>query len=79
MYGNVAEWCHDPYGDYKPAQGGRAAEDAGDTSPLDTTSRALRSAGFYTATMNLRSAYRHSGPPGDRNHNNGFRLARTFK
>ena len=80
MHGNAWQWCHDSYGSYTPANGGKAAEDIGDTSPLlDTAIRVMRNAGFYALSTYLRSANRNWNHPGNFNYANGFRPARTYR
>jgi sulfatase modifying factor 1 len=73
MHGNIYEWCQDwylPYGTEKvvsdpkgPAQGER---------------RVLRDGAVHSPPSIIRSASRKSSRPGSRNHNRGFRVARTY-
>jgi formylglycine-generating enzyme required for sulfatase activity len=79
IHGNAWEWCHNSFSDYTMAQGGKAAEDAGDTSPvLERAGRVLRGGGANGRTRSLRCAYRTGDPPGYHAAFTGFRPARTY-
>jgi formylglycine-generating enzyme required for sulfatase activity len=71
VYGNVWEWCNDPWRDYPGAQ----------PTPNKMGTRLWRGGSFDSRAENLRTADRNSGEPGDPSGNNtiGFRIARTYK
>jgi formylglycine-generating enzyme required for sulfatase activity len=69
MLGNVLEWCQDRSGTYQP----------GKADPtIDDIPRLLRGGTFAGLPAFVRSAYRLSDAPADRNSFVGFRLARTY-
>ncbi len=74
MHGNVYEWCQDLYGPYERLQVvsdpiGPASGDHG---------RVLRGGACVYLPMGVRAAYRITNFPHFRNHDIGFRLARTI-
>jgi len=74
MHGNVYEWCQDLYGPYESLQ---VVSDP--TGPASSGARVLRGGAFVIRPKSsVRAAYRTYYRPGDRNHNIGFRLARTY-
>ncbi len=78
MLGNASQWCHDSFRPYPWVQGGRAAEDNGDTSELDNKgTRVIRGGGYVNPPADLRSAHRTAFQPGNAGVNVGFRIART--
>ncbi|MGV2334846.1 MAG UNVERIFIED_CONTAM: formylglycine-generating enzyme family protein [Planctomycetaceae bacterium] len=73
VYGNMWEWCQDPY-----VRGQAGGPEEGDELINDDTPRVLRGGSFsYLATF-MRSAYRDLNRPDGRNSNNGFRVSRTY-
>ena len=70
MSGNVWEWVWDVYGSTLP--GGRDPH-----GPEAGSKRVLRGGAWGYTARYLRVAYRNGGNPDNRNHNLGFRLART--
>jgi acetoin utilization deacetylase AcuC-like enzyme/formylglycine-generating enzyme required for sulfatase activity len=60
MYGNVAEWCNDVYGEHYEAA---AARDPRGPAPAKDSERVLRGGSWATAAAACRSAARHSQPP----------------
>jgi formylglycine-generating enzyme required for sulfatase activity/serine/threonine protein kinase/Tfp pilus assembly protein PilF len=76
MLGNVAEWCADPYADYKPLAGGLAANDAPPAGPAKN--RVCRGGSFLARASNVRCAVRFSNAADDRFRDVGFRVARTL-
>jgi formylglycine-generating enzyme required for sulfatase activity len=68
LYGNVAEWCSDWYGDYP---GGGLTDPAG---PADGDNRVIRGGSFYDDGEYCRSAYRLIDWTADRFYNVGFRV-----
>jgi acetoin utilization deacetylase AcuC-like enzyme/formylglycine-generating enzyme required for sulfatase activity len=60
MYGNVAEWCNDVYGERYEAT---AARDPRGPAPAKDSERVLRGGSWATAAAACRSAARHSQPP----------------
>ena len=78
MLGNALEWCFDRFGGY-PEQKDKVFEDTPSTQPVEAAeSRVLRGGSFNNQPSNVRSAYRSSHPPDDRNLILGFRPARTY-
>jgi formylglycine-generating enzyme required for sulfatase activity len=73
MHGNVFEWCWDWYGDYT---------DEAQTNPLGAATgpsgRVQRGGNRNSPGRHLRSAYRSSCTPENRNADTGFRLARSL-
>jgi acetoin utilization deacetylase AcuC-like enzyme/formylglycine-generating enzyme required for sulfatase activity len=59
MYGNVAEWCNDFYGEHYEAAAGRDPR-----GPAAGSERVLRGGSWKAAEEGCRSAARHSEPPG---------------
>ena len=71
MHGNVSEWVQDWYGgDLKGGDDPRG--------PSSGWDRALRGGSWGSSAQFLRSAYRNSHWPNNRNYNIGFRLARAL-
>ncbi len=73
MHGNVREWCQDRYGPYKSLQG--VSDPTGSASG---SRRVLRGGAFANRPEDVRAASRYNNQPVTRNHNIGFRLARTI-
>jgi formylglycine-generating enzyme required for sulfatase activity len=72
MHGNVWEWCEDEYGPYP--------DHPTDASPLqhgNEMPRVLRGGSWFNYPRVLRSALRDRNAPEDRDHDVGFRVART--
>ncbi|HUS40837.1 MAG TPA: SUMF1/EgtB/PvdO family nonheme iron enzyme, partial [Pirellulales bacterium] len=75
MHGNVWNWCHNRYRGY----GSEEADDTADEAAVDNSAgRVLRGGSFDFQAQYLRAAYRVNDRPGDRDNNNGFRVARTY-
>ena len=73
MHGNVFEWCQDWYGPYASL---KVVSDP--TGPVLDDFRVLRGGAFNIQPGVVRTANRSFYPPDDRDHNLGFRLARTY-
>jgi formylglycine-generating enzyme required for sulfatase activity len=74
MHGNVWEWVQDCWNEtYDGAPSEGAAWTAGDCDR-----RVARGGSWYVYARDLRSAYRVSEPPDNRDNNMGFRVARTL-
>ena len=74
MHGNVWEWCED---NWHPTYQG-APQDGSVWQGGDVSLRVLRGGSWYNVPQFLRSAYRFRSPPGIRNYDSGFRVARTL-
>ena len=72
VHGNVREWCWDWYGSYPTSW------QTDYTGPATGTSRVARGGSWDDRAKDLRCAKRHSGNPGGRDHEQGFRLVRTL-
>jgi formylglycine-generating enzyme required for sulfatase activity len=78
MYGNVAEWCQDRYGPYRPGPDGQPSEDREDTTTVSGQEpRVVRGGAFNSKPEELRSAARAKQLPTHRDPAIGFRVART--
>ena len=75
VHGNVWEWVEDCWhGHYK----GAPSDGSAWTSGGDCSKRVLRGGSWNNNPRNLRSANRNRNTTGNRNDNNGFRVARTL-
>jgi len=72
MHGNVYEWCQDWYGDYSSD----AVTDP--SGPQKGDRRVLRGGSFSSVGGFSESVARTGSPPGNRNRDRGFRVARTY-
>ena len=72
MHGNVWEWCQDRYGNYPS---GMATDPEG---PRSGSHRVIRGGSWSNSARICRSANRNRDNPGFRDHDVGFRLARTY-
>ncbi len=70
MHGNVREWCHDWFGEY------RSVSVTDPKGPKSGDGRVLRGGSWDGRGWSCRSAFRNRGNPSGRNVNFGFRLAR---
>ena len=80
VQGNVATWCQDSHQPYP--QGKQVYEDKEDADLFVSASklnRVLRGGTFANPASMLRSTSRNYTTPSTRNHNFGFRLARTLQ
>ena len=75
MHGNVSEWCEDAWHD--SYQG--APNDGSAWVRYDTISRVIRSGSWLFNRDLLLSAYRSSLAASQREHDNGFRVARDLE
>lgn len=74
MHGNVLEWVVDCWNySYVGAPTDGSARESGNCG-----NRVLRGGSWYSSPWYLRSAFRYRKPSGDRNADNGFRVARRF-
>jgi formylglycine-generating enzyme required for sulfatase activity len=73
MHGNVWEWCWDPYDENYNGQ----SPGADPPGPSQAAFRVIRGGSWINNAPHVRSAFRHSGAPGYRDIDVGFRLART--
>jgi formylglycine-generating enzyme required for sulfatase activity len=71
MLGNVWEWTHDWYGEYR----GEADDPVG---PASGEVRVFRGASWFFDAQYVRSANRGRGAPAGRGANLGFRAARSL-
>ncbi len=74
VHGNVWEWVADCYASYAT---GAPTDGSARTTGL-CSYRVLRGGSWYLNPQLLRSAFRLRGRPGNRNYDNGFRVARTL-
>lgn len=72
MHGNVREWVYDYYGEYDTEQTNNP------TGPTTGSLKVNRGGGWNDYAKHLRSAYRSSLPPEQRDSNLGFRIARNL-
>jgi eukaryotic-like serine/threonine-protein kinase len=78
MLGNAMEWCFDRYSDY-PEQKDKVFEDTPPTQPVEAAeTRVWRGGAFLYLPSFVRSAFRDSYQPDQRNNSFGFRPARTY-
>ena len=80
MQGNCYTWCQEPYDTYSDVQNDDAVDDkeANQLVIISADNRVLRSGSFNNQLSVVRSAYRGSFVPSNRDLNVGFRPARTF-
>jgi formylglycine-generating enzyme required for sulfatase activity len=79
MHGNVWQWCQNVYQPYPKGDSSKVHDDKeDDVGAFNDNSRVLRGGSFYYLASTVRSAYRDSDVPTNRNLNNGFRVARTL-
>jgi formylglycine-generating enzyme required for sulfatase activity/tRNA A-37 threonylcarbamoyl transferase component Bud32 len=79
VHGNTWTWCQDPGFYYPKQQDTTAIEDKEDKNELkDTEDRVLRGCSFNSQPSLIRSSFRSSNPPSDRNNSVGLRVARTY-
>lgn len=71
MHGNVREWVYDYYGEYN------TEEETNPTGPTSGSLKVNRGGGWNDYAKHLRSAYRSSLPPEQKDSNLGFRIARN--
>ncbi len=77
VQGNVFTWCQESFKGYP--QGEEVSEDKEDVLTIvSTNSRVLRGGSFSVPASYVRSSYRNSSVPSNRNSSLGFRLARTL-
>jgi serine/threonine protein kinase/formylglycine-generating enzyme required for sulfatase activity len=82
MHGNVFEWCFDASVNIRESQiaSNEAVMDAPSTHKVEQSERRIwRGGSFHNPSDGLRSAYRPSYEPGERNYHLGFRPARTYR
>ncbi|MFN5625664.1 MAG: formylglycine-generating enzyme family protein, partial [Planctomyces sp.] len=72
MHGNVWEWCQDRYGRY----GKKPQQDP--SGPAEGRGRVLRGGSWFNDSVICSAWFRYYDPPGNRDINIGFRLARTL-
>ena len=71
MYGNVAEWCQDWFGDYS------SGAQVDPTGPVTGTDRVIRGGHFFVSWEDLATVYRYHKTPDFRYNSTGARLLRT--
>lgn len=77
-HGNCYTWCQEEYGEYPTATGDEPVEDKEGVLVINSTrSRVLRGGLYASLESNVRSAYRYTLVPTNRNPADGFRPART--
>jgi len=79
MLGNVFEWCDDRQYNYGTAGNRVVTDNIKTLEHVDITVRLLRGGAFNDLLANVRSANRNRNLPTNRDTNNGFRLASTWR
>jgi formylglycine-generating enzyme required for sulfatase activity len=75
MYGNVWNWCQEPFADYP---GEVSVEDRENTNDVKNADRVTRGNMFNSDAWRIRSAYRENSSPDSGGMGDSFRVARTL-